>query len=336
MRVLIIGGTGIISTAISCSLLERGDELVLYNRGKTEQLFQAGAGQITGDRRNFGQFESQMSGEKPFDCVIDMVCYHPDEARSLIRAFKGRVGQLIFCSTVEVYTKPAVRFPIREEDGRESICEYGQNKAICEDLLMEAHWEDYFPVTIFRPAYTYGEGGDLIYVFGKATYLQRVLRGQPLIVPGDGNCLWAACHRDDVGQAFVNAVGNQKAFGRTYNVTGMPWMTWDAYHQGVAEAMEVPCPPIVHIPTDLLVKAALSHIWPRPDVYDFPYVFDSSAAAADLDFRCTIPWVEGARRTIDWVRERGRIESSVDDSIQDRLIRAWECMGDEMVHQFQS
>ena len=76
-----------------------------------------------------------------FDCVIDMVCYLPEEAESALRTFTGRTGQYIFCSTVDVYTKPAASYPITEDAEKSPSTKfmYGYNKARCEELLFAAH-----------------------------------------------------------------------------------------------------------------------------------------------------------------------------------------------------
>ncbi|MCW4027045.1 MAG: NAD-dependent epimerase/dehydratase family protein [Candidatus Bathyarchaeota archaeon] len=245
MRVLIIGGTGLISTAISRFLIGRGDDVTLYNRGITEARIPNKPKRILGDRTRYATFETQMTKEEPFDCVIDMVCFLPEEAKSAIRAFQGRVRQYIFCSTMDVYTKPAKRYPIKEDEERQpsSSFPYAVNKAACENILLEAQGRDDFPLTIIRPAYTYGEGRGLIHTLGWGTYyLDRVRKGKPIIVHGDGTSFWVACHRDDLARAFVGAVGNTKAFGKAYHVTGDEWMTWDSYHQGVAKAMAVSRP----------------------------------------------------------------------------------------------
>ena len=111
-----------------------------------------------------------------------------------------------------------------------------------------------------RPSQTYGEGGTIVHTLGwKTTYLDRIRKGKPIIVQGDGSCLWAACHIEDVGRGFVGAAGNSKAFGKSYNLTGEEWMTWNRYNEGVAKAMNAPAPRQVHIPTDLLGKRISTH-----------------------------------------------------------------------------
>jgi len=333
MRVLIIGGTGLISTAITRLLVERGDDLTLYNRGISPTRIPGHAKRIQGDRTEYAAFEAQIAEAGRFDCVIDMVCFLPKDAESAVRAFRGRVGQFLLCSTVDVYTKPASHYPITEDEDRQPSPSfpYASNKAACESILLAAHQRGDFPLTIIRPAQTYGEGRSLVHTLRSRTYyLDRLRKGQPIIVHGDGTSLWVACHRDDVGRAFVGAVGNRKAFGRAYHVTGEEWMTWDGYYQGVAQAMEAPPPTLVHIPTDLLGKVAPKLAEWCVVNFQFNNVFDNAAARADLGFRYTIPWVEGARRTVAWLDAHGQIENSDDYPFYDRIIVAWERLGTDM------
>jgi len=331
VKILIIGGTGLISTAITRQLLERGDDVTLYNRGKSEARIPEGAKTLLGDRREYATFEAQMADAGHFDCVIDMVGFSPADAESVVRAFSGRIGQFIFCSTVCVYGGPASHYPIREDEPRNPTGSYGANKIKCEDTLMAAHGRGDFAVTVMRPSQTYGEGGTIVHSLGwRTTYLDRMRKGKPIIVHGDGSCLWAACHIDDVGRGFVGAAGNPKAYGRSYNLTGEEWMTWNRYHEGVAEALGVPLPPLIHIPTDLMAKIAPKHFGISIDIFQYPSIFDNSAAIADLGFRYTIPWVEGVRRTVAWLDERDKIENSDDDPFDDRVIAAWEQLGTQM------
>ena len=333
MKALIVGGTGLISTAITRFLMERGDDVTLYNRGITESQIPGSPKRIQGDRTDYAAFEAQMAEAGSFDCVIDMVCFKPEEAESAVRAFRGRIGQYIFCSTVDVYTKPAQRYPVCEDAERKPSRSfpYALNKATCERILEGAHERGDFPVTVIRPAHTYGEGGSLVHTFGWGTYyFDRVRRGKPIVVHGDGTSFWVTCHRDDVGRAFVGAVGNAGALGRAYHVTGEEWMTWDRYHRGVAQALGAPEPTLVHIPTDLLGKVAPKAAEWCVENFHFNNIFDNAAAKADLGFRYTIPWVEGVRRTVAWLDERGRIEDSDDYAFYDRIIAAWEQLGDRM------
>jgi nucleoside-diphosphate-sugar epimerase len=330
MKYLIIGGTGLISTSITRILLEQGEEVTLYNRGRSPQRFPGGARTLHGDRSQFSEFEAQVREAGEFDCVIDMICYRPEQAESDLRAFDGRCGRFIFCSTVDVYAKPAARLPYTESAPRSGLTDYARNKLLCEEIFSAAHQRGDLPVVIIRPAHTYGEGGPIIHTFGwSTTYLDRIRKGKPVIVAGNGNSLWVSCHIDDVARTFVAAAGSPIAPGRAYHTTGEEWQTWNAYHEKVAEAMGAPAPRLIHIPADLLYKIAPE----KADItmwnFQFSNIFDNSAARTDLGFRYTIPWLEGARRTIAWLEENGKIKDSDEDPFDDMVIAAWERLSED-------
>lgn len=321
MRILMIGGTGLISTAISQQLMAAGHDLTLFNRGETTPRLKGEYQLIKGDRDDVDDFSAKMAEAGTFDCVIDMICFKPSQAENDIRIFKGVTGHFIFCSTVDVYTKPPASFPVTESHERKALSDYGRDKAKCENLFMAAHKEAHFPVTILRPASTYGEGGNIIHTFGWGTYfLDRLRKGKPVIVHGNGEALWVSCHIDDVGRAFVNAAGNQKAFGKAYHLTGEEWQTWNQYHQRLAKAIDAPQPALVHIPADILVRISPKYTMTTYLNFQYSNIFDNSAAKADLGFEYTVDWKAGAKRTFDWLVENDRIERWQDFPFYDRLL----------------
>jgi nucleoside-diphosphate-sugar epimerase len=328
----------LISTGITRQLVARGDKVTLYTRGQRDVEVPDGVERIIGDRNEFAWFEVQMAEAGPWDCVIDMVCFTPEQAESAIRAFRGRTAQYIFCSTVDVYTKPAARYPVREDAERKPSPSfpYAFDKAKCERLFEEAHAQGDFALTAIRPAWTYGEGGAILHTFGWNTYhLDRLLKNQPIIVHGDGTSFWAACHRDDVARAFVGAVGNEAAFGRGYHVAGEEWLTWNAYHRVVAEALGAPPPDLVHIPTDVLGMVAPRAAEWCVENFCFNNVFDNMAARSDLGFEYVIPFAEGARRVIEWLRAHGGFENSDNYPFYDQIVESWRRLGADMARELQ-
>lgn len=325
MRVLIIGGTGNISTAIAAQLIGRGDQVVLYNRARTRPQFEGDYQVITGDRRNHAHFEEQVRQAGVFDCAIDMIGYEPEDAHSAVRALKGRVGRFVFCSTVDVYTKAGAKFPLREETDRSPApaFSYAHQKAQMERIFEEAQEAGDFPLTIIRPAATYNDSWAPIPLVGKGPLvLSRLRRGQPLILLGDGTSLWVSCHRDDVARAFVAALDNPAAAGRAYHVTGEQWLTWEDYYRTAARVLDVE-PQFVCIPTDILVRMA-----PRAAEwcginFRFNNLFDNAAARTDLDFRYTITWEEGVRRMVVCHDKQGAIDHCPPEPLYDRIVETW-------------
>jgi nucleoside-diphosphate-sugar epimerase len=323
MKVLVVGGTGLISTPMTRLLLEQGHTVTHFNRGNKQDDF-PGVQTIIGDRTDYTTFKSLLENQK-FGCVIDMVCYKPEDAKSAVETFQNNIGHYIFCSTVDVYTKPAPRYPITENAPRQPSKEfmYAYDKAKCEEILLSAHEQNNFPVTIIRPAYTYREGAGILHTFGWSTdYIERIRSGKPIITHGDGNSFWVACHANDVARTFVNAVGKTHTIGKSYHVTGEEWLTWNQYHETVAKALNCELTETVYIPTDVLYKLAPEQsFWAKVN-FQFNNVFDNAAAKQDLDFSYTVSWLEGAKRMIDWLGTHKKIEGS-SEPYYDNILARW-------------
>jgi len=326
MNVLIIGGTGLISTGITRALQDQGVDVTHYNRRQAPSQLQHPPTTLSGDRKDFAAFEAQMAAAGPFDCIIDMVCFTAEEAESAVRAFRGCTPHLIFCSTVDIYAKGVNPLPIREDALRSALPSfpYASQKVKCEQILENAAARGDFDLTIIRPAYTYGEGRGLLHTFRFGMYyLQRLRTGKPIVVHGDGTSLWTACHRDDVGRAFAAAVGNPAARNKAYHVTGEEWLSWNRYHALAAEAIGAPEPELVHIPTDTLYRALPAETEWCKENFQYNNIFDNRAAHADLGFRYTIPWQEGVRRIVAWLDARSRISDEDEPPFYAPLIEAW-------------
>jgi len=321
MDVLIVGGTGLISTGIARQAVDAGHEVTAFHRGETDADLPAAVSHVYGDRDDDDRLAEVAESVDP-EVVVDMVCFSPEQASSAVEAFAG-VEQFVFCSTVDVYHRPLDRNPATEDAARHPpVSEYGADKAECEDVFLDAHG-DAFQTTVIRPWSTYGEGGPVIHTMGWGTYyLDRIRKGKPVIVHGDGATLWGPCHRDDVAAAFVNAIGTETAYGEAYHVTSEEVITWEQYHGYVAEAMDAPDPELVSIPTDQLATVAPARTDPLLDHFQFSTVFDNSKAKRDLDFEYTIPFREGVERTIADLQRRDAIDDW-DSENDDEIIAAW-------------
>lgn len=327
MRVLIIGGTGLISTAIVEQLLERGDEVTLFNRGVSETRF-AGAERVRtlrGDRREFAAFEAEMA-RHTFDAVIDMVAFAPAEADSLLRAFAGRVRQIVVCSTVCVYGGPMTRLPATDDEAHRPVTDYGRNKSAIERTLLAANGRDGLATTVLRPSFTTGAGHTLAgSVMFDDTTLERLRHGLPVIVHDDGRTPWAIAHVSDVARGFVGALLNPRAYGQAYHLTSDEHTTWDGVYQAMIQAAGGPRPsPLVHIPTSWLAEFAPRRSVGVNFIYQYGSTFDNAKATRDLGFRTTVPLVETFRRQIAWMESAGRVAPVAEDPFQDVLIQAFE------------
>ena len=338
MNVLIIGGTGLISTATTRALLARGADVTHFNRGKSRPEPLPGVKTIVGDRTDHAAFEAAMAEAGTWDCVIDMVGYKPADAESVVRTFKGKIGHFVFCSTVDVYARPVPAFPIREDAPLGGRNDYGRDKVECENVLMVAHERGDFPVTIVRPAQTYRDPSLIVFAFNWGTaWVDRLRKNRPILVHGDGQSLWCAAHADDVGPAFAVAAGSPRTFGKAYNVCGDQWLTWNDLYERAAQVIGTPPPRLVHVPTDFLVNVAPKAASILAENFSHNNVFDNTAAHADLAYRYTIPFEEGFRRGLAWHDANGKIQNADEaDPLHDRIVAAWERLSAAASHDLQN
>ncbi len=323
MNVLLIGGSGNISPAIARELTSMGANVTVFNRGHHDV---PGTTRIVGDRYDLPDFVEKVRG-KSFDCVIDMICYHPQDAQALVDAFAGRVRQLIFCSTVNTYSAPAPTYPVTEQTpiGADPAFAYAHDKALCEKLLERAAGEGAFELTIVRPGATLNDASTPIALLGDGRGLMhRLAAGKPVIVMGDGSSLWASAHRDDVGKAIAHAALNEKTYGEGYTIASEDAMTWERYYEIAAEALGAPKPTFAHIPWEILVKLAPEDCsWVGLN-FRFNNIYSSAKAKRDLGFTQTISWAEIMRRSAALHKATGDIVKEHEHPLYDKVIRAYE------------
>ncbi len=320
MRVLILGGSGLISTGIVKHLQARGAEITMFNRGKRSPTVPAGITQLIGDRDDAG-FVS-MFENKPFDVVIDMICFSPKQADDDVRAFGGSCEHFIFCSTVCTYgidVPPNVR--VDESFPQQPISGYGKNKLICEQTFLRADESGDMNVTVIRPSHTYGPGGTLIdNLEGNAVAWDRIERGLPVLCSGDGLGLWNSTHRDDVGKLFAYAAMNSTTFGKCYNATIDRAFTWRDYYREAAQPIGKPAN-LLFMPATWIVSHDATRFNLLKEITGFHGVYDSSAAKRDVpEFSCDINFIDGAAQTLADLRQRGAWRDSRDDAAYDAMV----------------
>jgi nucleoside-diphosphate-sugar epimerase len=339
MKILIIGGTGNISTPITKALLTRGHDLTLFNHDPQPPGWLKNVRVVTGDRTNRAEFERKLSALDWFDCVLDMICYEPADAECDVSSFRGRTRQFIFCSTVDVYTKTPKAYPVTEESGEFGALPsfpYGYKKMECEQIMWEAHRHGAFALTVCRPTFTYNETWSPgLHSFGGQTYhLDRLRKGKPVILHGDGTTVSTASYRDDTASGFIGAVGNERAFGQAYNLTGDEWMTQRHIWRTIARMLGAPPPDFLHIPTSLLGRLAPRQAEWCVENFQHNNIFDNSKAKRDLGFRYTVKFEDGVRKCLDHLQSHHLIEDCANHPFYDRIVEAWRRHEAALVEEF--
>ena len=298
MKALFIGGTGNISSACVELALARGIEVTLLNRGTSGRPVPNGAQVVNGDIRDPQSVRAAL-GSRSFDVVAEFVAFTPEHIETDLELFRGRTGQYIFISSASAYQTPPAILPVTESTVLDNpYWEYSRNKAACEERLVHAYREEKFPMTIVRPSHTYS--APYVPVEGGWTTIDRMLRGEPVIVHGDGTSLWTLTHATDFAKGFVGLMGNAHAIGEAFHITSDEWLTWNQIHEILAAAAGVKAT-LVHVPSDLI--AAYDPIWGESLLGDktHSFILDNSKVKRLVpDFICTTPFSRGAEEIIAW------------------------------------
>ena len=230
MKVLFIGGTGTISTAISKELIRKGCELYILNRGSRNDILGDGAKFITADINNEAEAKAALDGMS-FDVVCDFIGFVPSQLERDYRLFNGRTKQFMYISSASAYHKPVRSYVICEGTSLANpYWEYSRNKIACEEFLMRMYRENGFPITIIRPSHTYDERSVPMGVHGNGgswQVLQRMMEGKPVIIHGDGTSLWTITHNSDFAKGFIGLMGNPHAVGEAFQITCDESLTWN-------------------------------------------------------------------------------------------------------------
>jgi nucleoside-diphosphate-sugar epimerase len=326
MKILFVGGTGFISTAVSRLVMAKGWELFLLNRGQ-RQSSPPGCKSLVADINRADQVRAAM-GDTKFDVIVDWVAYAPGDIERDLALFRGRTKQYIFISSASAYQKPPAHYAITESTPLHNPhWDYSRNKIACEERLLRAFREEEFPMTIVRPSLTYDRqlpialGG-----WGCYTLCDRLKKGRPIIIHGDGSSLWVVTHAEDFGRGFIGLFGNPAALGHAFHITSDEVLTWNQIYGTIAEAMGVEAN-VVHIPSDFIVKIAPSHAGSLIGDKTWSAVFDNTKIKTWAPgFQCVIPFREGIRRTLagfDANPDRRRVDEAVNQEM-DRILDAWE------------
>lgn len=312
VKVLFIGGTGTISSAIVEHLSEIPKwEVYVLNRGNRLENLPSGVHQLTADIHDHSSLAKCLEGQS-FDVVCDFIGFVPSDLEPVCSLLKGRVGQFVYISSASAYQKPPRTWLITEETPLENpYWEYSRNKIACEEYLMRLFREEGFPVTIVRPSHTYCERSVPVGIHGaKGSWqvLKRMLEGKPVIVHGDGSSLWTMTDSRDFAKAFVGLLGNPSAIGQAFHITSDESNTWNRIYETIASCLSreygrevkfIPC----YVPSSIV--AAFGPV----NGYDMTgnllgdkansVVFDNSKVKAAVpSFHASISLEEGFARTI--------------------------------------
>ncbi len=329
MKVLFIGGTGVISTACTRLAASQHIELTLLTRGQRTMDLPPGVHTLKLDIHNPAEARKTLD-QMSFDAVVDWIAFTPADIERDLDLFRNRTRQFLLISSASAYQKPPTHYVITESTPLANpYWEYSRNKIACEERLMRAYREEGFPVTIVRPSLTYGETQVplAVNVWTRSyTAVDRMLRGKKVIVPGDGSSLWVITHNTDFAKGLVGLLGNQQAIGHSFHITSDEVLTWDQIYRTVGSAAGAE-PRLIHISSDYIVSCIPSMRGTLIGDKATSAVFDNSKIKRFVPgYAATTSFAQGIRQTLDWFKadpSRQQVDTEA-NAVWDRLIDAYE------------
>ena len=298
MKVLFIGGTGIISSACSQRALEQGIDLYLLNREQSVRPVPAGAEVLRGDARDPQSVRAAL-GDLSFDAVVDFIAFTPAHVEADLACFRGRTHQYIFISSASAYQTPPASLPVTESTVLDNpFWQYSRDKIACEERLVRAYREEKFPITIVRPSHTYDCTS--VPIEGGWTAVERMRRGQRVIVHGDGTSLWTLTHHADFARGFVGLLGNSHAIGEAVHITSDEWLTWNQIFELFARAAGATAK-LVHVPSEVIAAYDPERGAGLLGDKAHSMVFDNAKIKRLVPgYACRIPFSVGVEEIMSW------------------------------------
>ena len=331
MKILFIGGTGLISSACSDLAVERGHELFLLNRSSSDKYpANKNATVLQADIHIDSAHLPALLADHRFDAVVDFIAYTPGDIDRDISFFRDKTDQFVFISSASAYQKPVKKYLLTEETPLENpYWDYSRNKIACEEKLMNEYRSNGFPVTIIRPSLTYGPTqipfcvGNWLHPW---TVIDRMQRGQKVIIPGDGTSLWVLTWNADFAKGLIGLLGNKKALGEAFHITSDQVLSWDQIYLEAYQALGQ-TPNVVHIPSDLITAYDEHALGSLIGDKSHSIVFDNSKIKRLVpDYNCEVDWAEGLRRALAWFEAHPRFQTVDAESNQvwDKIIAGYE------------
>jgi len=325
MKVLFIGGTGIISSACSELAVKNGVDLYHLNRGQSKSVRAVdGVKTLIADIRNVDETKKALEGHQ-FDAVVDWIAFEPEHVENDIKLFKDITKQFVFISSASSYQTPPEKLPVTEDTPLDNpFWEYSRNKIACENILFEAYKNDNFPCTIVRPSHTYDK--TIITLVGETTAFKRLLDGKKIVVHGDGSSIWTLTHHKDFAKGLVGLLGKQEAVGEAFHITSNELLSWDIIIKTIAKHISVE-PKMVHVASDVIAEYDDELGANLLGDKSHSMIFDNSKLKKIVpEFECTIPFSEGCKDFINWhMEDRSRIVVDEElDAVFDDIIKKYD------------
>ncbi len=223
MKILIIGGSGILSSSVVDCCISNGHEVTIMNRGNNLEFTNDKARLIVCDARKPESVKKRLN-ELHFDAVIDFIVYQKEQLELSLSLFGKTADQYVFISSAQVYNTSISKKLEETDDTPQPLWSYSINKNICEHYLIDYCLKNRINYTIVRPGVNYDNRripyGMYPPIGMHWTIVERIKAGKPIITWNKGENRLNLTRVEDFAKGLVGLLGNQKAYNETFNVVG--------------------------------------------------------------------------------------------------------------------
>ena len=324
-KVLYVGGTGEISLSCVQSSVAAGHDTFVFNRGQRPADLPPDVTVLKGDLNDAAGYGAL--ADYRFDSVCQFLAFTPADVARDLDVFAGNAGQYVFISSASAYQKPPTTYRITEDVPLDNpFWEYSRLKAAAETALTS---QSALPYTIVRPSHTFHQSIPTS-LGERALAAHRLIRGKPVIAPGDGTSLWTITRSEDFAPPFVRLLGNDRALGRAFNLTGDTAVTWDQIYEAIARGLDAEGK-IVHVPSDTLIRYQPERLGPLLGDKSRSVLFDNAAIKEAVgDFVCESDLDAMLRGPLTVFRQSNYAPTPDDvelDALMDRIIAGQSALG---------
>ncbi|NLW78956.1 MAG: NAD-dependent epimerase/dehydratase family protein [Ruminococcaceae bacterium] len=309
MRVLVLGGTGILGGPICKLAATQGMDVFCLSRSAHPNLQTDGIQYLVGHGLTAAELaKNELLKTTYFDVVMDLLSFEPDKLKEKLDFFNGNCGQYIFVSSATVYANTLPGTLITEDHPLENaIYTYARQKIDCEHAIKSTCKKTGQNYTIIRPYITYG---DTRIPYGWWTGTNRLLCGKPAITWGGGASCGVFTHADDFCVGAVGLFGNPHAKNEAFHITSEEYMPWRDILGTVCQALQV-TPQTIDIPLDCFKRP--DNLYTQMILGDRirNRIFDNTKIKKAVPgFSCKISLQEGVKRAVEYHMSNGAVQKN--------------------------
>ena len=328
MNILIVGGTGVLSSAVTAEALHQSIKVTMVNRGN--RTIPQGVEHIKADKNDLNYISQKLINRK-FDAIIDFLCYTDEQTEKSVHFYTQYTKQYIYISSCAVYDTEFLHGQLADEESKKelAIWKYSIDKWASEQKLMQLFKGKQAHYTVIRPCVTYG---DTRIPYGISprygyhwTLCARILSGKPIIRWNGGINRCNITRVEDFAVGVIGLIGNPKAYNEAFNICGDETPSFNEVLEGISKALEHPIT-IVDLPSEFYANEIPSRAGELLGGRSIDAINSNIKIKSIVpSFRQNISLNKGIRMTIDSYKSQN-YQLGIDwkfDADTDRIIKKW-------------